>query len=156
MKGYVQIYTGDGKGKTTAALGLALRAAGAGLKVYISQFIKSGDYSEIKALARFAETITVEQFGRGRFIKGKPAPEDVAAEVAATGRNWVFLMLTLTLTGLLAAPADAAVAPLAAVLDVGLAEVVEQDLTPTAGGLAEAEQGVELVQLDALEAFLGL
>lgn len=79
MKGYVQIYTGDGKGKTTAALGLALRAAGAGLHVYIAQFIKSGDYSEIKALSRFAETITVEQFGRGRFIKGKPAPEDVAA-----------------------------------------------------------------------------
>jgi len=79
MKGYIQIYTGDGKGKTTAALGLALRAAGAGLKVYIAQFIKSGDYSEIKALARFAERITVEQFGRGRFIKGKPAPEDVAA-----------------------------------------------------------------------------
>jgi len=79
MKGYVQIYTGDGKGKTTAALGLALRAAGAGLNVYIAQFIKSGDYSEIKALDRFAERITVEQFGRGRFIKGKPAPEDVVA-----------------------------------------------------------------------------
>ncbi|WP_319524718.1 cob(I)yrinic acid a,c-diamide adenosyltransferase [uncultured Desulfosarcina sp.] len=79
MKGYIQVYTGDGKGKTTASLGLALRAAGAGLRVYIAQFIKSGDYSEIKALARFAETITVEQFGRGRFIKGKPAPEDVTA-----------------------------------------------------------------------------
>jgi cob(I)alamin adenosyltransferase len=77
--GYTQIYTGDGKGKTTAALGLALRAAGAGLNVYIAQFIKSGDYSEIKALARFADRITVEQFGLGRFIKGKPSPEDVAA-----------------------------------------------------------------------------
>jgi cob(I)alamin adenosyltransferase len=77
--GYTQIYTGDGKGKTTAALGLALRAAGAGLKVYIAQFIKSGDYSEIKALARFADQITVEQFGLGRFIKGKPLPEDVAS-----------------------------------------------------------------------------
>jgi hypothetical protein len=58
---------------------LALRAAGAGLNVYIAQFIKSGDYSEIKALARFADRITVEQFGLGRFIKGKPSPEDVAA-----------------------------------------------------------------------------
>jgi cob(I)alamin adenosyltransferase len=77
--GYTQIYTGDGKGKTTAALGLALRAAGAGLNVYIAQFIKSGDYSEIKALSRFADRITVEQFGLGRFIKGQPAPEDVAA-----------------------------------------------------------------------------
>ncbi|MBR9986031.1 MAG: cob(I)yrinic acid a,c-diamide adenosyltransferase [Desulfosarcina sp.] len=77
--GYTQIYTGDGKGKTTAALGLALRAAGAGLKVYIAQFIKSGDYSEIKALSRLVDHITVEQFGLGRFIKGKPSPEDRAA-----------------------------------------------------------------------------
>jgi len=77
--GYIQIYTGDGKGKTTAALGLAVRAAGAGLKVYIAQFIKSGDYSEIKALARYADHITIEQYGLGRFIKGQPAAEDVAA-----------------------------------------------------------------------------
>jgi len=77
--GYTQIYTGDGKGKTTASLGLALRAAGAGLKVYIAQFIKSGDYSEIKALARYEDGITVEQFGLGRFIKGNPAPEDLSA-----------------------------------------------------------------------------
>lgn len=77
--GYIQVYTGDGKGKTTAALGLALRAAGAGLKVYVAQFIKSGDYSEINALVRFADLITVEQFGRGRFIKGKPSPADIKA-----------------------------------------------------------------------------
>ena len=79
ITGYIQVYTGDGKGKTTAAMGLSLRAAGAGLKVYIAQFIKSGDYSEIKALSRFADLITVEQFGRGRFIKGKPSPPDMAA-----------------------------------------------------------------------------
>jgi cob(I)alamin adenosyltransferase len=78
-KGYTQVYTGDGKGKTTAALGLALRAAGAGLNVYIAQFIKSGDYSEIKALACLADRITVEQFGLGRFIKAKPSTADVAA-----------------------------------------------------------------------------
>lgn len=77
--GYTQVYTGDGKGKTTAALGLALRAAGAGLNVYIAQFIKSGDYSEIKALSRLAAQITVQQFGLGRFIKGKPSPQDLAA-----------------------------------------------------------------------------
>ncbi|MGB5157736.1 cob(I)yrinic acid a,c-diamide adenosyltransferase [Desulfobacterium sp. N47] len=79
MKGYVQVYTGDGKGKTTAALGLSLRAAGSGLKVYIAQFIKMGDYSEIKALAKFSDLITVEQFGLGRFIKGKPSQEDIEA-----------------------------------------------------------------------------
>jgi cob(I)alamin adenosyltransferase len=79
MRGFVQVYTGDGKGKTTAALGLALRAAGAGLKVFIGQFIKMGDYSEIKALERFPDLIRVEQFGLGRFVGGKPSPEDIAA-----------------------------------------------------------------------------
>jgi len=79
MKGYVQVYTGDGKGKTTAAIGLSIRAAGAGLKVYIAQFIKMGDYSEIKALKKFSDLITVEQFGLGRFIKGKPSEEDIKA-----------------------------------------------------------------------------
>ena len=77
-KGYIQVYTGDGKGKTTAAIGLAIRAAGAGLKVFIAQFIKSGDYSEIKALERYDDLITVKQFGLGRFFKGKPAAEDIA------------------------------------------------------------------------------
>jgi len=50
MDGYVHVYTGNGKGKTTAAIGLALRAAGAGLKVFIAQFVKSEEYGEIKAL----------------------------------------------------------------------------------------------------------
>ncbi|MGD0659033.1 MAG: cob(I)yrinic acid a,c-diamide adenosyltransferase, partial [Syntrophorhabdales bacterium] len=49
-KGYVQVYTGNGKGKTTAALGLALRAAGAGMRVFIGQFIKEERASEHKAL----------------------------------------------------------------------------------------------------------
>lgn len=75
-KGYVHVYTGEGKGKTTAALGLALRAAGAGLKVFIGQFVKSGAYSEIMALDRFSDVITCKQFGRGRWIRGKPSEED--------------------------------------------------------------------------------
>jgi cob(I)alamin adenosyltransferase len=78
MEGYVQIYTGNGKGKTTASLGLALRADGAGLKVYIGQFLKKGDYSEIKALSKF-ENIVVEQYGLSHFIKGKPSDEDIDA-----------------------------------------------------------------------------
>jgi len=78
-KGYLQVYTGDGKGKTTAAIGLAVRAAGAGLRVYIAQFLKKGDYSEIKALKRFDDFISIEQFGSGRFVKGEPSPEEVAA-----------------------------------------------------------------------------
>ena len=92
MRGYIQVYTGNGKGKTTAALGLALRAAGAGLKVYIAQFLKKGDYSEIKALERFSGLITIEQFGSGKFIKGKPSPEDIAA--AARGLEKIRTVLS--------------------------------------------------------------
>lgn len=77
MKGYIQVYTGNGKGKTTAALGLSLRAAGAGLRVYIAQFLKSGDYSEVKALKRFEDLIQLEQFGQNHFIKGKPSSSDI-------------------------------------------------------------------------------
>ncbi|MFH2066310.1 MAG: cob(I)yrinic acid a,c-diamide adenosyltransferase [Pseudomonadota bacterium] len=77
MKGYIQVYTGNGKGKTTCAIGLSVRAAGAGLRVFIAQFIKSGDYSEVKALKRFSDLITLKQFGTGRFIKGKPSAEDI-------------------------------------------------------------------------------
>jgi cob(I)alamin adenosyltransferase len=87
-KGYVQIYTGNGKGKTTAAIGLALRAAGAGLKVFIGQFIKSGKYSEIKALERFSGSITCKQFGRGCWIKGQPTEED--ARLAQEGLMEVY------------------------------------------------------------------
>ncbi len=79
FKGYLQIYTGNGKGKTTASLGLSIRAAGAEMKVFIGQFMKMGDYSEIKALERFSDLITIEQYGIKGFVKGKPAPEDIAA-----------------------------------------------------------------------------
>lgn len=63
--GQFQVYTGDGKGKTTAALGLALRASGAGLRVYVGQFMKLGAYSEIRALRRLPG-VTVEQYGSDR------------------------------------------------------------------------------------------
>ncbi|MBU0463474.1 MAG: cob(I)yrinic acid a,c-diamide adenosyltransferase [Proteobacteria bacterium] len=79
MKGHIQIYTGDGKGKTTAALGLAIRTMGAGGKVFIGQFLKSGNYSEIKALKKFADQITVEHYGLGQFVKGHPSQEDIEA-----------------------------------------------------------------------------
>ena len=90
--GYIQVYTGNGKGKTTAALGLALRAAGAGLKVFIAQFMKTGDYSEIQALRHYATHITVEQFGLGRFIKGEPSTADISA--AQSGLDAVRRALT--------------------------------------------------------------
>ena len=79
MQGFVQVYTGDGKGKTTAALGLAIRAAGAGLRVYIGQLIKNAEYSELVILRRLADHITVEQFGRGCFLLTQPDREDIEA-----------------------------------------------------------------------------
>jgi cob(I)alamin adenosyltransferase len=78
MKGFVQVYTGNGKGKTTAALGLALRAAGAGLRVYIGQFLKGQKYSELHALRKYAGSIDVVQFGSKSFILEKPSPRDAA------------------------------------------------------------------------------
>jgi cob(I)alamin adenosyltransferase len=75
-KGYVQVYTGNGKGKTTAALGLALRAAGAGYRVFIGQFVKGMRYSELETLTRLSDLITIRQYGRDCFINGKPTDED--------------------------------------------------------------------------------
>jgi len=76
MRGYVQVYTGNGKGKTTAAFGLALRAVGAGLKVYIGQFLKKGKYSELNSINRFKDLIKIEQFGGKRFIGQEIREED--------------------------------------------------------------------------------
>ena len=64
-KGYVHVYTGNGKGKTTASLGLCLRAAGAGFKVYLGQFMKGMETSEIKAIKTLLPNVCVEQFGQG-------------------------------------------------------------------------------------------
>lgn len=77
MKGYVQVYTGNGKGKTTAAIGLAVRAAGANLKVFIGQFVKGMHYSELESLKRFSDLITIKQFGRDCFIYDDPTEEDI-------------------------------------------------------------------------------
>jgi cob(I)alamin adenosyltransferase len=88
----VHVYTGDGKGKTTAALGLALRGVGAGLKVFFAQFVKGMAYSEHRALERFADQLVVRQYGRGCFIQGQPAKEDLDA--AARGLEEVQQVLT--------------------------------------------------------------
>jgi cob(I)alamin adenosyltransferase len=74
--GLVQVYTGDGKGKTSAALGLALRAVGRGLKIYIIQFIKGGfDYGELYVVPQLSN-LELKAFGRGRFITEKPPKEE--------------------------------------------------------------------------------
>ncbi len=77
-KGYVHIYTGDGKGKTTASIGLALRASGAGMKVFIAQFLKAKASTEFIPLATLSDSITFAQYGRDCLIKKKPTEEDKA------------------------------------------------------------------------------
>ena len=77
-KGYVHVYTGNGKGKTTAAFGLALRALCAGKGVYVGQFVKSMKYNETKIERLFNGSdpafgrIRIEQLGRGCFIGKDP------------------------------------------------------------------------------------
>ncbi len=80
FKGYVQVYTGNGKGKTTAAMGLALRAAGHGFRTYVGQFCKGRKTGEIAAVRKLAPLITIEQFGDVRFLHAEepPAASDIA------------------------------------------------------------------------------
>jgi len=76
-KSIVHVYTGPGKGKTTAALGLALRAVGAGFKVHIVQFMKGRRYSEIDAIETIP-SLTISQHGRDEFVsKENPAQVDI-------------------------------------------------------------------------------
>jgi cob(I)alamin adenosyltransferase len=76
--GYVHVYTGDGKGKTTAALGLAMRAAGAGLRVFIAQFAKGTYSSELRSFARLSDQITFRQYGSASLVRKRPGRGDVA------------------------------------------------------------------------------
>ena len=84
-KGLIQIYTGDGKGKTTAAIGLLIRAFGCGLNTGLIQFLKGVDSSELKVLKSLG--IPFWQFGRGEFIKEEPSAKD--RELAKKGLEFV-------------------------------------------------------------------
>lgn len=76
-QGLLQVYTGDGKGKTTAAIGAGIRAIGAGYKVCMIQFMKGRKYHELNTLESLA-AFSVEQYGRDEFVDfHHPAPEDI-------------------------------------------------------------------------------
>ena len=77
-KGYIHIYTGDGKGKTTAAFGLAVRALCAGKSVFIGQFVKSMKYNETRMVEKF-DRISIEQFGNGCMLTREATEEDIRA-----------------------------------------------------------------------------
>jgi len=82
-KGFIHVYTGHGKGKTTAALGLGLRSSGAGFKVYMIQFMKGRRYSELDAIEHISN-FTIVQYGRDEFVS-KETPEQIDIELAQQG-----------------------------------------------------------------------
>ena len=84
--GLIHVYTGNGKGKTTAAIGLGLRAAGNGLKVHMIQFMKGRRYSELDALDMIPN-FTVKQFGRDEFVS-KENPEQIDIDLAQQGFDY--------------------------------------------------------------------
>jgi len=110
-QGHIQVYTGDGKGKTTCALGLALRAVGQGLQVYMIQFMKGRETGEsIAAATRLAPEMTLRSFGRPGLVNLRaPAPEDMdlihqawdlAREVILAGKHDLVILdeINLALT----------------------------------------------------------
>lgn len=84
-KGYIQVYTGNCKGKTTAALGLAFRAAGHGFKTYFGQFMKGQAYGELKAAEMLQPYITIEQYGNPTLIHVKNPPDKIDVDIAVAG-----------------------------------------------------------------------
>ena len=89
-QGCIQVYTGNGKGKTTASLGLALRAVGRGLNVCVFQFIKGGGrYGEHLAAEKLAPLLTIIQTGRPGWVNTKDITEDrsIAQEAFVQARD---------------------------------------------------------------------
>ena len=84
-QGYIQVYTGNGKGKTTAALGLAFRAMGYGLKTYIGQFLKGRKYSELDAVKMVSNYVAIEQYGKDSFTYTVSPPDNEDVEMAKSG-----------------------------------------------------------------------
>ncbi len=86
-QGYIHVYTGNGKGKTTAAFGLTVRALCAGKSVYIGQFVKSMKYNET-GLENFFDRLKIEQLGRGCYLQRNPEPQDIEMAQQGLKRCW--------------------------------------------------------------------
>ncbi len=89
IEGYIHVYTGNGKGKTTAAFGQALRAAGSGLKTFMVQFMKDFPYGEVKSIRQLSEWIALEQWGNDAFVFDKQLPGKSDLEAAKQGLQQV-------------------------------------------------------------------
>ncbi len=81
----IAVFTGNGKGKTTAALGVAFRAMGHGMKTYIGQFMKGQIYGELKASRKRGSSITVEQYGNKNLMHVRDVPTKADIEMAKQG-----------------------------------------------------------------------
>ena len=89
-KGYIIVFTGDGKGKTTAALGMAMRATGHGFRVLMVQFLKGTNvYGELTTAKLFGDKFQISQMGRNSFVHVDPFAPD-QADVAAADRAWEY------------------------------------------------------------------
>jgi cob(I)alamin adenosyltransferase len=84
-RGYIQVYTGNCKGKTTAALGLAFRAAGRGLRTYVGQFMKGQHYGELEAAKMIQPYITIEQYGKPDWVHVQDPPKEEDIQMAQEG-----------------------------------------------------------------------
>ena len=132
--GLVQVYTGDGKGKTTAALGLALRAVGHGWRVAVFQFLKGGGGTgEIAATSRLAPQLTITQCGTGLLIVNRPpTPQEIG--LAREGLSAAEDALTSSLADLVVLD------EVAAAVNLGLLSV-----EAVAGAITRRAEGVEVV-----------
>lgn len=134
-RGIVYVITGDGKGKTTAALGLALRVIGHGGKVYFAQFMKGWEYGEVKAARDFLPSLVMAQYGRDEFVKkGNPKPRDV--ELAIKGLAEIRQVIQsrqydLVVLDEINVAVDFGLIPLAEVVELINAKPVELDLVLT-------------------------
>lgn len=138
-KGLVQVYTGSGKGKTTASLGLAFRAVGNGLRVYVMQFLKGQTiYGELEAAKALAPLLTIEQVGRKNFvIPGKIDPVDTEMAQAAFARGKALLLsgdYDLVILDELNCAVDLGLIPLAAVKEMIAQKPLTTELVLTGRG----------------------